>query len=530
MPTPSIVIVSIDALRADCTPGADESPHLRSVGLQAPLLPAFSLLVQDATVFTQAIACSSYTTACHASLFTGLTPAEHGVRAFSVTALSNEVRTLAEIVGDAGYATCAMSDTLLFFQPYGLLRGFQATVSSLQDAMSWWDAYSARPRLLFVHLWDIHQPYGMPVGSEYQESYPEVVARWQDRLRSRGLTVTHTGSSAFENPERHYVSQMQVAWHQEMGFSAALQDYVDGLKTFDGGRLATLAQLLKTRSVLDQGIFVVTADHGEGRDVKPSRLLRHGTSLTDDQIRIPLYGRVPNNRPGYRIANQVSQADIAPTVLDLLGLLGERTRPLAACSGRSLVPLLKEQPFVDAPVYAEMSTVYRDPLESGDEPSVRRDPLLRYRIVRYPDRKYWLTGRPDTWSNEELCYPTPEFVALLFRRECGRHPTAGESEPWVGLAAKSCKSADRGSIVQRFRQSGELRQLPQRTIYDLQRDPLEERPLNAEKHVDDRAYFDTQAALMEAIDAAARAGEPLITQESDEQVIIKRLQGLGYIE
>ena len=72
MQKPSIVMIMIDALRADCAPGAGESPHLRSLGLKPPILPALASLVQESTSFSQAIACASYTSTCHASLFTGL--------------------------------------------------------------------------------------------------------------------------------------------------------------------------------------------------------------------------------------------------------------------------------------------------------------------------------------------------------------------------------------------------------------------------------------------------------------------------
>ena len=107
---PSIIVILLDALRADCAPFMPETPHLRSLGLMRPELGALTDLVRGAFLFTQAMACSAYTTACVGSIFTGLLPPEHGVRAFDLTSLSNDVRTLAEILAESGYATCAMTD------------------------------------------------------------------------------------------------------------------------------------------------------------------------------------------------------------------------------------------------------------------------------------------------------------------------------------------------------------------------------------------------------------------------------------
>ncbi|GAB4526129.1 MAG: hypothetical protein Kow0063_00010 [Anaerolineae bacterium] len=49
--------------------------------------------------------------------------------AFVVALLSPEVRTLAEILGEAGYVTCAMTDAPHLLRPVGVLRGFWAIVA-----------------------------------------------------------------------------------------------------------------------------------------------------------------------------------------------------------------------------------------------------------------------------------------------------------------------------------------------------------------------------------------------------------------
>ncbi len=528
---PSILMIVIDALRADCTPFAVPSPHLRSLGLPPPRLPAFTRLVERSAVFTQAIACASYTSTCHASLFTGLAPPEHGVRAFSINALSREVRTLAEILVDAGYATCAMSDQPVFFQPQGLLRGFQLFVSAEDEALAWWDSYEGRPRFLFMHLWDAHQPYGMPFGRAYRGDYATISAQWMERLRSRRIPIPPAEGSYFEEAERHQVGLMQQLWQKERGFKVGLQEYIEGLATFDGGRLNDLVSALETRGILENAITVLTADHGEGRDIPPSPLCRHGNTLLDDQIRIPLYVRMPGMQARRSIAAQVSQADIAPTLLDSLGLLDERTAPHSTAGGRSLAPLLRGQALPDRPAYAEITADYRDPTALIGEPGTQRHPMIRYRTLRYPQRKYLLTGKEAAVSAGALVSPADDFLKTLFNDVLGRPPSDDEARQWLALIqATPATATARQALVERFQHSGESATLPKYAILDLAGDPLEQKPRDAQRQPGDWADFGRQLNVMIEIDREARQGEPLVSSETDEQIILKRLQGLGYVE
>ncbi len=525
-------MISIDALRADCTPRADESVHLRSLGLRPPRLPAFSELVHTSSVFSQAFACSSYTTACHASLFTGLAPAEHGVRAFSVTSLSSEVRTLAEVLRDAGYATCAMIDKPLLFQPCGLLRGFQACVTSDEEALAWWDSYEGTPRFLFMHVWDIHTPYGMPFGLGRRGDYSARVRQWEERLRSRGIHAPTQTAAGEEGSERGYVAWMQIAWHNECGYKAAIEDYIAGVETFDGGRLADLSAALRQRRITSEALLVVTADHGEGRDWPPSQLARHGSTLKDDQIHIPLFIQCPGIAGQQRVTGQVSQADITPTILDALDLLSQRNPSRSLCNGRSLLPLLRGESLPERAIYAEMSTEFKDPMSAAEDPASRRDPTLRYRILRYPHCKYWLVGKPVVWDDALLAAPPEAIVKTLFLDVLGRRPGADEEKRWTAQAQAIAAGdvARRRALVQRFEGAGEFRNLPKYSVFDLTGDPLEVKPRDARAQPALWAAFEEQIAIMDGIERSARAGGPLISSAADQQVILERLRDLGYVE
>jgi arylsulfatase A-like enzyme len=61
----------------------------------------------------------------------------------------------------------------------------------------------------------------------------------------------------------------------------------------------------------------------------------HGTNLYNETVRVPLIVVAPGVEGGQRIEQNVSLVDVAPTLLDLLGLPAE-----PRFEGRSLVPLL----------------------------------------------------------------------------------------------------------------------------------------------------------------------------------------------
>ena len=527
---PSVIVIMLDALRADCAPGAAASAHLRSLGLKPPQMETFTRLVEGAYTFTQAIACAPYTTPCTASIMTGLLPPEHGVRSFSTTSLSSDVRTLAAILGTNGYATCAMSDRPQVLQPMGLLKDFQTIVPNDDDALAWWDSYAAMPRLLFLHLWDAHKPYGMPVSRAYRSSYPAIIQQWQERLRARGLPSPQ-GDKLDDDEERQLVYQMQYAWEDALGDKAGLETYIDGLQTFDRGRLHDLAAAFAARHMLEESVSVILADHGEGRDRAPSHRLCHGSTLCDDQLRIPLYIRLAAERSGRTIGQQVSEADVTPTILDALGLLAERTAPRSSYNGQSLLPLMHGQTVAERPAYAEFWTLTHTP--AAGDPAFHPDvsSILRFRMLRHAQRKFFLAGQPFS-LNDLQGVPQDGVVREMARRLLGRLEQAEDTTAWLPILQKTglAETERHKALLRHIEGSTEYKQLHKYAIYDLTSDPLETKPIEPHARAADWADYQQHLDVMAAIDGYARSGEPLLTNEADEQVILKRLQDLGYVE
>ena len=114
----------------------------------------------------------------------------------------------------------------------------------------------------------------------------------------------------------------------------------DGLVKLTDLEIEKYLKELEELGLLDNTIIVLTADHGE-------QLLERGSlghssccldgNLHDENIRIPLIIRYPSVIPkGKIIDTQVSQVDVMPTILDILGV------PVPdKVDGHSLLPLIE---------------------------------------------------------------------------------------------------------------------------------------------------------------------------------------------
>ncbi|MHC4839001.1 MAG: sulfatase-like hydrolase/transferase, partial [Planctomycetota bacterium] len=171
--TPSVIIVSLDTLRAD---------RLGAHGSQAGLTPTLDALAAESLRFQRAYTPQPWTLSAHMSLLTGLSPSTHGLDAEQ--ALPEAAVTLAESYREAGYVTVALVDTVAWLHPrFGFERGFQiyrqieGDVRAKQEQLQLvLDDVGDRPLFLFVHLYDTHS-------DEHQlpyESEPSIQAQHTD--------------------------------------------------------------------------------------------------------------------------------------------------------------------------------------------------------------------------------------------------------------------------------------------------------------------------------------------------------------
>src|SRR5439155_10946449 len=115
-PPPSILLVTIDTLRAD---------HVGAYGATGAETPNLDALTREGVRFEEARSHVPLTLPSHATILTGLLPPHHGVRANGLFHLRSGVPTLASVLRARGYRTGAVVASVVLDRAYGLDRGFE---------------------------------------------------------------------------------------------------------------------------------------------------------------------------------------------------------------------------------------------------------------------------------------------------------------------------------------------------------------------------------------------------------------------
>ncbi|MFB6344920.1 MAG: sulfatase-like hydrolase/transferase [bacterium] len=110
---PGIILISVDTLRWDMVPPRAET-------VKAPTLKQ---LKTESIRFTRTFASSGWTLPSHASLFTGLSPVEHGA-VLPENYIYKEVPLFSQVLKKLGYRTAAFTEAGYVSRVYGFQRGF----------------------------------------------------------------------------------------------------------------------------------------------------------------------------------------------------------------------------------------------------------------------------------------------------------------------------------------------------------------------------------------------------------------------
>lgn len=425
-PTPelrNVVLVSIDSLRAD---------HVGCYGYERATTPTIDRLAEEGVRFAHATTPSSWTLPAHATLLTGTDQWRHqAIRTDSV--VSPSVTFLGEMLQSRGYHTVGFYAGPFLDPRYGFGRGFEEYVSCygieeerrrpsltrshsihtnpvLRERLDAWIARKPEtPFFAFIHMWDVHFDYVPP---------PRYVKMFDPSYEGRldGRRIAKEGFR-LKLPERDL---------------AHLLARYDGEIRYTDDTLGAMLHALDEAGLLEETLVIVTADHGE-------EFLEHGgkghqRTLFQEVTGVPLVFWAKNGLPrGKVVESQVSLADVAPTILDLLGIA-----PEDAIDGSSLASLwTDEKPdrrvvgvlYRGEPLRIRSATIQtrsrkvlrgrgtdewvsydleRDPTETRPQPVEPDDPL-RLELAREIDERL---GRIDEKGTAE---PIPEPLERQLR-------------------------------------------------------------------------------------------------------------------
>lgn len=354
LPVADVFVISIDALRAD---------HVGAYGYRRPTTPHIDALAARSVRFDRAYAQAPHTSFSVASMLTG-----KYYPTIARLAPGDVHDPVTAVLRRYGWKTAAFYPPAVFFVDAQKLKAYQDSNFDFEYVkVEFLDAYKRleqvaaffatdRPGRAFVwlHLFEPHEPYDDRAGFSFG-------SRDIDRYDSE---IAYTDAAV--------------------------------------GKL--VAYIEKTRP---GAIIVLTADHGEEFDDHGGRY--HGSTLFDEQVRVPLIIHVPGTKP-HVVSGPVEVVDIAPTILGLLDIpVPTRMR------GTDLGPWLASPPASALrlpPVFAEV--MEKRMVVWGHEKLIcdmdwgfcayhdlEADPGERKNLADdRPDRVAALRGRLDDWLDD----------------------------------------------------------------------------------------------------------------------------------
>lgn len=364
---PNVVIITIDTLRAD---------HLGCYGDHQAHTPILDALARQGVLFRTAISQVPLTLPSHCSIMTGTDPPVHGVRDNLGYTLGDDPPTLATLLKKRGYVTAAFVAAEVLDARRGLNQGFDTYSSPFRRTMS-------RKNPLVFNLQDLQRPATEVIND---------ALGWM-RTRPQGADQPFFIWIHLYDPHLPY--------DPPEPFRSLLPSRYDGEIAYADDAIGKFFDFLRQHGLYDPTLIVALADHGEG--LGDHGEATHGYFIYDSTLRVPLIIKAPAEAkiPPRRVDAVVRTIDVAPTVLQLLGL------PSApSMQGSSLLSLMLGKTSTSpGPAYSE--TYY--PNEFGWSPlwALR---TARYKFIEAPKPElYDLTVDPQEAHN---LYQSRHAVAL----------------------------------------------------------------------------------------------------------------------
>ncbi len=322
---PNVILISLDTLRAD---------HLGCYGYPRATSPFLDSLAEDSTLFEYVYAQSPWTLPSHLSMLFSLNSASHQVY-FNDQKINRAIPSLAGYLKNRGYLTCGFTAGGYVSPIYGFAKGFDRYDNPTKGHKErrgkdeaerlfevtdrWIENNRDKPFFLFLHTYQIHDPYVSP--APYNSMFQEDEGVPWSGLALHALLEEQGRDRVFSPRERANIVAL----------------YDGEIRYTDEKLLLPLVARLKELDIYDNTLLIVTSDHGEEFYEHGGWL--HGQTLYDEAIRVPLVIKFPGSEHhGRRVDSRVRVIDILPTVLDVLDIPTGRGK----VEGLSLLPLLSE--------------------------------------------------------------------------------------------------------------------------------------------------------------------------------------------
>lgn len=297
----NVVLFTLDCVRQD---------RLGCYGHAGGLTPHIDGVADQGVKFTQAITAATFTDPSHASLLTSTWPTVHGVYWNAVRLEKDGPETLAKVLLESGYETVAAVSVEHLSSFFGLNRGFKTYYnSSPLDVLFHYSSQYKIGKWKLSHFLDWSRARLKLFRTHWRtgEKTNRDVQKWLMRNRGKRFFMWihyfdahsyHGKSDPHRDPRPAYEAKVK---------------YVDE-------RVGEVQSWIK-EYFADDTLFVIVSDHGESFAEEAYKGgSGHGRSLSDREVVVPLViGPLPKFA-GVAVTAQARTIDIAPTILDILGL------------------------------------------------------------------------------------------------------------------------------------------------------------------------------------------------------------------
>ncbi|MCP4217578.1 MAG: sulfatase-like hydrolase/transferase, partial [bacterium] len=274
----NVILITLDTLRWD---------HVSAYNQGRADTPHMDRMAEEGVLFERCIAQTPLTLPSHTTILSGTYPLHHQVRDNGGFQVPQSLDFVSEVLQKEGFATSGFIAAYVLHSKWGINQGFDhysdnfdltkikmVSLGSVQkgadvvlpEAQQWIQKNKDKRFFSWIHLYDPHIPYTPP--SPFKERHPG-------------------------DPYRGEVEYMD----QELG---KFFDYLEG------------------EGLMDNTLIILASDHGEGLGDHEENT--HGFFIYDSTVRVPFIIRAPFTFPTQRVKKTVELADIAPTILDALGI------------------------------------------------------------------------------------------------------------------------------------------------------------------------------------------------------------------
>lgn len=405
---PNVIFIVADTLRADYL--RMYSPEAQA---ETPHLEAFR---RDAILFEEFFAQAPWTKPAFGSIFTGLYPTEHGLIG-KASRLSQGVEMLPERLLNAGYYTQGFPNNANIIRAYGFGKGF-VDYEYLAPNTPFFSTPSVAHLELYQVLRRLRSRLQFPrvdIDSFYQPApvVNETVKEWIERESPSKNPFflffhymdTHDPYISADTPPRGY-AMLNLGLHPDLEeYAGPMREaYIDEIERLDRHH-GEIMDLLKSEGLYEDSLIIFVADHGE--EFYDHEGWWHALTHYDEMLHVPLLIKLPGNkRGGEANSNYARQIDVAPTILEVLGLgLSEQMsgQPLLNADGdflnRDILRVYAESDFLGAKIHSARGPEMKF-IRSVSGPHKELVPIELFHLQRDPREQNNLAGRGEAKETE----------------------------------------------------------------------------------------------------------------------------------